>query len=214
MKKLLIALAALFTCVALSAQTKGEKYIAVSAGASFGSETVTAHSASYTNTEKNPLASNLSAMGEFGYFVADNVRLALAVGVPFTSSPKSKTEDNIWLLNNTIGIQINPNIAYYVKLANNFYYTPEIGFSYEFGSYKEEMTGSVSMNLKYNGWDVYANILSLEFRVSKKLAIGANVGNISYASLKITEKGSADYIKYGQFKFNLNSASVHIRFYL
>ncbi len=39
------------------------------------------------------------------------------------------------------------------------------------------------MNLNYSGWDVYANILALEFRVSEKLAIGAGVGAVSYSTL-------------------------------
>ena len=115
---------------------------------------------------------------------------------------------------NAIGVKINPNIAYYVKLADSFYYTPEIGFSYELGSLKEDMTASTSMNLNYNGWSLYANILALEIRVSPKLAIGAGIGSISYSNVKLTEKGAVEYIKDGQFRFNLNDASVHARFYL
>ena len=213
MKKILLAAAALFVCVALSAQSKGEKYIAVSVGASFGSENVESYDGAYTTNTSSPLTTSFNVMGEFGYFIADNLRLALALGVPYSSTPTTKS-GNTWLRRNTIGFQINPNIAYYVRLADNFYYTPEVGFSYQFGGYKEDMTTSTSMNLNYSGWDVYANILALEFRVSEKLAIGAGVGAVSYSTVKYTEKGAAEYIKDGQFRFDLNSASVHVRLYL
>lgn len=213
MKRIIIAVAALFACVALSAQSKGEMYIDASLGASFGTENVESYDGSYTTNTSNPLSTTFSVMGEFGYFIADNVRLALAIGVPYSSSPITKN-GSTWLHRNAIGVKINPNIAYYVKLTDIFYYTPEVGFSYELGTLKEDMTASTSMNLNYNGWDIYANILALEFRVSPKLAIGVGIGSISYSNVKFTEKGAVEYIKDGQFRFNLNDASVHARFYL
>ena len=213
MKKLLLLSVALFASMTLFAQTKGEKYIAFSAAASFGSENVETYDGAYTTKASSPLTTGLSVMGEFGYFIADNFRLALAIGVPFSSTPTSQS-GNTWLHRNTVGLTINPNIAYYVKLANNFYYTPEIGFAYQFGSYKEDMTTSTSVNLKYSSWSLYANILALEFRVSPKIAVGAGIGSISYSNVKYTEKGSPEYIKDGQFKFNFNEAAVHVRFYL
>jgi hypothetical protein len=213
MKKSILVVAALFACVVLSAQSKGEKYIAVSVSASFGNETIETYDGAYTTSDSGPLTTSVDVMGEFGYFIADNVRLALALGVPYSSTPVTQS-GNTWLRRNTLGFQINPNIAYYVRLADNFYYTPEIGFSYQFGSYKEDMTASTSRNLNYNGWSIYANILALEFRVSPKLAIGAGVGSVSYVNGKYSMNGAVEYFKDGQLRFDLNGASVHLRFYL
>lgn len=213
MKRIILAVASLFACVTLFAQSKGEKYIAASIGASFGNENVETYDGAYTTSTSSPLTTSFDVMGEFGYFIADNVRLALAIGVPYSSTPTTQS-GNTWLRRNTVGLHINPNIAYYVRLADNFYYTPELGFSYQFGSYKEDMTTSTSMNLNYNAWNVYANILSLEFRVSPKLAIGAGVGSLSYSSVKYSRNGAVEYLKDGQLRFNLNDASVHVRFYL
>ena len=213
MKRIIIAAATLFACIALSAQSKGEMYIAASLGASFGSENVESYDGSYTTNTSNPLSTSFNVMGEFGYFIADNVRLALALGVPYSTSPTTQS-GSTWLQRSAVGLQINPNIAYYVKLADNFFYIPEVGFSYESGTLKDDITTSTSLNLNYNGWDVYVNILALEFRVCPKLAIGVGFGSVSYSSVKYTEKGAVEYIKDGQLRFNLNDASVHVRFYL
>lgn len=70
------------------------------------------------------------------------------------------------------------------------------------------------MNLNYNGWDVYANILALEFRISPKLAIGTNIGAISYSNVKYTERGAVKYIKDSRYRLDFNDASIHVRFYL
>ncbi len=212
MKRILVISALLLGSIAMSAQSRGEKYIAGSIGASFGSQNSEFYDGSYTTTANQPLSTTLSIQAEFGYFVADNLRLALAIGVPFTSSPTSQS-GSTWLKTNTLGFQINPNIAYYVKLADRLYYTPEIGGAIEFGTYKEEMTASSSYNASTFGWDIYANLLAFEFRVSPKFALGVGVGSISYVKAKINDKSSSAYISNGQFHFNLNDAAVHARLY-
>lgn len=212
MKKLLTLSAMLFMSIAMFAQNRGDMYIAGSIGASFGNQKSDYFDGAYTTTSNQPLTTSFNLQAEFGYFVADNLRLALALGVPFSSSPSSKSGDT-WLKTNTIGLQINPNIAYYVIITDRLYYTPEIGGSFEFGSYKEDMTTSSSYNANYTGWDVYAHLLALEFRVSQKFAIGVGIGSISYGYAKIKDKSSTRYAGNGQFRFALNDAGVHARFY-
>lgn len=212
MKKVLLIAAAILACVTVSAQSRGDKYIAGSLGASFGSQTARSYDGAYTTSQSQPLTTTVSIQAEFGYFVADNLRLALCIGAPFTSTP-SQLSGSTWLKTNTIGFQINPNIAYYVRLTDRLYYTPEIGFSYEIGSYKEDMTTSTTYNASYNGWDVYANLLALEFQVNPKFAIGVGIGSISYGDVKIKDKSSSAYLSNAQLRFNLNDAAVHARFY-
>lgn len=212
MKKYLLSAVALFACIALSSQSKGEKYVAASVSSSFGNDKIERYDGYVTSNGSSPLTTSINAKGEFGYFVFDNVRLALALGVPYSSSPLSQSGDT-WLKQNIIGFQINPNVAYYVRLADNLFYTPEIGFDYELGSVREDVTTSISVNSEYNGWAVYANILAIELRVSQKLAIGAGIGAVSYSNGKYTQKGSEAYLKDNQFRFDFNNSAVHIRLY-
>lgn len=196
----------------MSAQNRGDKYIAGTIGTSFGSQYNKIFDGAYSTTHEKPLELSFITQAEFGLFVADNIRLALAIGVPFTSSPTTQSGDT-WLKTNTVGFQINPNIAYYAKLADRFYYTPEIGGAVEFGSYKEEMTANSSYNAYTFGWDIYAHLLAFEFRINPKIALGMLVGSISYIHTKIGNKGTYSYLTGEQFNFNLNNSSVHIRFY-
>ena len=213
MKRFLVVAVAVFVCVALSAQSKGDKYIALSASASFGSQNAEAYDGNYTSSQDSPLTTTACGQAEFGYFVSNNVRLALCLGVPYTSSP-SQLSGSTWLKTKTVGFDINPNIAFYVPLADRLYYTPEIGFSYESGSYQEDVSASITYKADYSGFDIYASILALEFRATDKLAIGVGIGSIARVTAKIKDPETSNYLKTNQFKCDLNSASVHLRFYL
>ncbi len=212
MKRTVLVSFFLFGCISLSAQSRGEMYVSASLGVSSGNRNAEYYDGAYTTKKPQPLSTSLSAQAEFGYFVVNHLRLALAVGVPYNSTPNTKSGDT-WLRTNIVGIQINPNVAYYVKLADRFYYTPEIGVSVGFGSYKEDLTANSSYNAKYKGWDVYANILAFEFRVCYRFALWAGVSQLSYGSVKIADKSSSSHIKNGQFSFNMNDASVGAKFY-
>lgn len=212
MKRTILVIAALLSCVASYAQSKGDKFIAASINASFGSQNTESSDGAYTTTQESPLTTSVGSQAEFGYFVADNLRLALCLGVAFNSSPVNQS-GGTWLKSNTIGFQINPNLAYYFHIADRLYYTPELGFSFETGSYKEDITPSTSYNANYSGWDIYANILALEFQVSPKLAFGVGIGSIVYANVKIEDKSSDAYFGNSQFLVDLNHASVHVRYY-
>lgn len=207
----LVAVVALFSA-AVSAQNKGEMYVAGSISASFGSQNSELYTGGISTTSNQPLGTSLNLQGEFAYFVANNLRLSLALGVPFSSSPTNK-DGNTWLYTKTVGFQINPNIAYYVRLADRFYYTPELGFSYEIGSYKEDQAANVSYNADLSGWDVYAHILAFEFRATQRFALGVMVGSLSYANAIIKDRSSDAYLGNGQFMFNFNSGGIAARIY-
>lgn len=199
--------------VAVSAQNKGDMSIAASIGTSFGFQETKTYVLPNWITERTPLNTTVNGMAEFSYFLVDNVRLALSLGVPYNSIPFTKSEGE-WLIVNTLGLQINPNIAYYVRLADKLYYTPEIGFSYELGRYSTEITKSVSYNENYHGWSVYANFLSFEFKVAPKFAIGAGIGSVAYAVATVHDSTNDVDSTTKQFQFNLNSSTVFVRFYL
>ena len=100
-----------------------------------------------------------------------------------------------------------------MRLADRFYYTPEVGVSVNFGSLKEQLSKSETYKTPFWGWDVYANLLALEFRVSERIAIGALVGGISYGSAIYTNVDTDVKATINQFDFDFNNSSIHFRFY-
>ena len=193
MKRIFCILLALTACVSLSAQQQGDKAISAFVGATFSN-------APYTLVQ--------AAVG-FDYFVADNFRLSLGVGVPFTSATIG---DN--LKQNSVGVYFNPNIAYYVKLADRFYLTPEIGGGYELGSFKQRYASTVLVNGKYNGYYFYFTPFQIEFKVNPRFSIGVAIGEFYYENYKYKDSSSQIVDKSNSFSFTLNSGNVSCRFYL
>lgn len=213
MKRILLIAALLCGTLSLFAQNKGDKYFAFSLGAGFGDQKQELSNGALSTTASQPLTTSLSLQGEIGYFIADLFRVGLALGVPFTSTPSTEADNGDWLMTKTVGLQINPSIAYYVPLADNLYYTPEVGGAYEIGSYKEELTTTNTYNADYTGWDLYLHFLALEYRVNEKLALGVGVGALSYVKATVTDKDTDASLSTSQFQFLLNSGSVNVRFY-
>ena len=185
MKKFLFVLAVVFGLSATAmAQQKGDKFI----GGAISATTV------------NAATFNLGVAIEGGGFVAD--RWALSG----TASYDLLNRDDHMLV-------VAPQVAYYVRLADRLYYTPEVGVSFDFGSRKEQLSVSESYKTPFWGWNVYANLLALEFKVSEKLSIGALVSGISYGNTRFTDKKTDAYLDSSQFNFDLNNSSVQVRFY-
>lgn len=212
MKKFLLLSVAMLICVASFAQKKGDKCVAGSLSLDCGTQKTTISDGSYSTSANQPSGASFSIGAEFGYFVANNLRLAMYLSVPFSSSPIEEI-DGKWLRNTATAFGINPNVAYYVQLTDRLYYTPEIGASLDFGSRKEQLSISESYKTPFWGWNVYANLLALEFKVTEKLSIGALVSGLSYGNIRFTDKKSDAYLDSSQFNFDLNNSSVHIRFY-
>ena len=212
MKKILLFSVAMLIGVASFAQKKGDMFVAGSISADFGTQKTTISDGSYSTSAKQPSGASFSLGAEFGYFVVDNLRLSMYLSVPFSSSPVEEV-DGKWLRNTAAAFAINPNVAYYVRLADRLYYTPEVGVSFDFGSRKEPLSVSESYKTPFWGWHVYANLLALEFKVSEKLSIGALVSGISYGNTRFTDKKTDAYLDSSQFNFDLNNSSVHVRFY-
>lgn len=212
MKKILLFSVAMLIGVASFAQKKGDMFIAGTISADFGTQTTSLSDGGYSASVSQPLSSSFGFGVEYGYFVADNLRLAMAMSVPFSSSPVEEV-DGKWLKDKASSFAINPNVAYYVRLADRFYYTPEVGVSVNFGSLKEQLSKSETYKTPFWGWDVYANLLALEFRVSERIAIGAFVGGISYGSAIYTNVDTDVKATINQFDFDFNNSSIHFRFY-
>lgn len=205
-----------FLCASLPtfAQEKGEMYLAGTLDLSVGTQKVVATSGSVSeSSDITPLNTSFSIGAEYAYFAAKNFRLALAASYGLSSEPKEKY-NNKWYRTNVNVFNLNPNIAYYVKIVDKFYYTPEVGVSFGFGKYKSPISEKSTYTCPYFSWNVYANLIAFEYRVSQHFAMGCGYGNIYYNSVKITDPDdNKNHIRENTFKFDLGTAGIFARYY-
>ena len=213
MRRFAIIISLIVLTTSVFAQNKFEKYVFVSGDASFGNMKIE-NSDGYHATVKfeQPFNTYLGLNAGFGFFVAKNFRLELGIGVPYSKEILSKDGDK-WLYDQVVGVSIRPSIAYFVKLADRFYYTPTIGGAFVFG--KEEMDVSNYQTEKYDYrlTGTYLNPLAFQFRVSPKFALGVEVGQVYYRRVKISHQVSGAYLAANQWRFNFNNISASALFY-
>ena len=185
----------------------------MSVSGSLGQAFVEYFDGSSTQAAQAPSDTKFGLQGEFAYFVADNIRLSFAVGLPYVSSPTQKV-GSIWLRDNQTGVSFNPNAAYYYKIAEGVYYTPEVGLSFGFGNRSSQESTSSTTHLKVKSWELYLQFISFEFRVNERLALGVAAGTLSYGSYRYNDINTAQYVSAVGPSFSLNDGSLFVRFYL
>ena len=98
-----------------------------------------------------------------------------------------------------------PNLAYYVRLCDKFYYTPglELGF-----------VSTFSKDLSMPGFGLDVNLGSFEFRPTNKLGISMNALSLSYAYRTYKESYSGVRINSNAVDFSLGiSPSIGVKYY-
>ena len=170
----LLCLCAAFT-INVSAQEKGDMYV----GGSFNLGTTT-----FTHEDGNLNALTYAVLPEYSYFVANNFRVGAELSCNFAADVAIFT--------------VSPNLSYYVKLLNNFYYTPELAFGGGFITGKDFALGALSVGL---------NVIAFEFKPSKHVGLCLNLDNIFHAYLPKDSFGS---VHFGI----LNSVGLGFRYYL
>ena len=213
MKKTVLFSIAMLMSVASFAQKKGDMYVAGSFATDFGAYTMSSSADGYATSEKTPFGTSFEIGGDYAYFVADNVRLGLGASFPFSSSPIEKV-DGKWLKDKTADFYFSPDVAYYVKLADKFYYTPEIGMLFGWSRNRTQLSPSLTESTSISTWGGYINILAFEFQASERMAIGVTVGGIAAYSSVYTYNDSDVKYKMNQFFCDLNNGSLHFRWYL
>ena len=213
MKKIVLFSIAMLMSVASFAQKKGDMYVAGSFATDFGAYTMSSSADGYATSEKTPFGTSFEIGGDYAYFVADNVRLGLGASFPFSSSPIEKV-DGKWLKDKTADFYFSPDVAYYVKLADRFYYTPEIGMLFGWSRIRTQLSPSLTESTSISTWGGYINILAFEFQASERMAIGVTVGGIAAYSSVYTYNDSDVKYKMNQFFCDLNNGSLHFRWYL
>lgn len=99
----------------LSAQSKGDKYVGGIIGITTTSISIDGSSASQTTFGFAP---------EFGYFASDKLRIGGSIGYQLISANGETTH----------GLTAGPSLAYYVRLCDRFYYTPQLAVGFAFAS--------------------------------------------------------------------------------
>ena len=212
MKKLLLLFGVVILSMNVFAQNKGDMYVLTSVKASFGKmssyQIYNNHSSLYA---EQPMDTQLGLGIGFGYFVANNFRLELVVSGYSVKSPREEAS-SVWLNDVNKGVQLNPNISYFVKLADRFYYTPEIGASFDFGKYVYEETVGRSMTYPVRGYSLYANLLAFQFKVSQRFSLGVNAGDVQYTHGTYYDSDEP-FFESKSLGFRWNSGSIAAYFY-
>ena len=213
MKKIVLFSIAMLMSVASFAQKKGDMYVAGSFATEFGSYAMSSSADGYATSEKTPFGTSFEIGGDYAYFVADNVRLGLGASFPFSSSPIEKV-DGKWLKDKTADFYFSPDVAYYVKLADKFYYTPEIGMLFGWSRIRTQLSPSLTESTSISTWGGYINLLAFEFQVSERIAIGITVGGIAAYSSDYTYNDSDVKYKMNQIFCDINNSCLHFRWYI
>lgn len=163
MKKLLLpALAFLLWIPTVSAQSKGDKYIGGIIGVTTTSISIDGSSATQTTFGFAP---------EFGYFASDKLRIGGSVGYQMISSDGDATH----------GLTVGPSLAYYVRLCDRFYYTPQLAVGFAFAS-TEGMNGY--------GFDAGLSLGAFEVRPSAHIGLSLNLLSLQYSYLSYSGIGA------------------------
>lgn len=173
MRKILLSLVAIAAvAISASAQQKGESYFGVNLGyeTAKGWSKVTVHSAYIDDIEEVTLGGDDFGFGlEYGYFVANNLLLKAHIGYGF-----DKLGEEI-----SHSLNITPGLAYYVRLAKGFYYTPNISIGYGMSMNKQ----SDNSYLAANGFVAELQPLAVEFRPTERFAMTVSLASLQYAFL-------------------------------
>ena len=144
---LLIAIAALYISPS-NAQKRGDRF--------FGGNLKFALSSSGSNGYMST-GTYCSIAPEFGYFVADRVKIGGGISYEFSSGAHA--------------IAIVPDITYYQPIADRLYYTPQLCIGGGLGTYFGYVAGVFTLSL---------NLASFEYKPIDKLGISACLINLNY----------------------------------
>lgn len=177
MKKLLLCAVALtFSATTLFAQKQGDSYFGGMIGVA-------------TNTDSSKTLTTFSLTPEVGHFIEKNVRLGLSLGYGYSSGGERTAH----------ALTIGPTLAYYVRLCDRFYYTPELAFAFAYTS---------SRGINNYGFAAGLAVGAFEFQPSSRWGISLSLVSLDYSYL--THNGMAgDNLN---FQFGINP-SVGLKYY-
>lgn len=209
MNKLLTVCAslAIITCGSVSAQKKGEVSIGGIIGISGG------YSGIRSEGNGTPSSTAFNAGAEFGWFFADNWRLGASVQYALESNPYDESSDG-WLRQNTNLVLVGPDLTYYLKIRDGFYFTPGVAMFGTVGSVKVE-TRDIYVSKNVVGYGVELAPGAFEFRPTPHFAFSVSFLTLGYSFTNIKKVGQNDYdVKTDVLTYNLAiQPSIGLRYY-
>jgi len=163
--------------------------------------------------EKTPSATMISAGAEFGWFFADNWKLGANLQYAFESNPYEKYKDK-WLRQNTNLVLVGPQLAYYLRICDGFFFTPQIAAFGLLGTTKSE-TQRISEIKDVFGYGLELDPGAFEFRPTSRFAFSVSFLSLGYTFTKINADAQFDYdIKTDSISYNLAiQPSIGLRYY-
>ena len=182
MKRVLISIMALVAlCFTAAAQQKGEQSLGLHLGYDTG---VTGYKfylegiGIFHSTQEIKVKDghNIAAALEYSYFVCDNLRLSANVAYGFQGNPDTPSSAH--------SLTIAPGIAYYVRLAPNFYYTPNLNVGFACGITDTGSLGKDLESISLFGLGGELQPLAVEFRPTKRFAISVSLCSLQGAAME------------------------------
>ena len=178
MKRFLISIVALTAlCFTATAQQKGEQSLGLHLGYDTGVTGYKFHILGMASQEiKTNNGHNFTTALEYSYFVCDNLRLSANVAYGFQGNSDTPSSAH--------SLTIAPGIAYYVRLADNFYYTPNLNVGFACG-----VTGSGTLGKDWESMTMYGlgaelQPLAVEFRPAKKFAMSVSLCSLQGVAME------------------------------
>ena len=182
MKRVLISIMALVAlCFTAAAQQKGEQSLGLHLGYDTG---VTGYKfylegiGIFHSTQEIKVKDghNIAAALEYSYFVCDNLRLSANVAYGFQGNPDTPSSAH--------SLTIAPGIAYYVRLAPNFYYTPNLNVGFACGITDTGSLGKDLESISLFGLGGELQPLAVEFRPTKRFAMSVSLCSLQGAAME------------------------------
>jgi hypothetical protein len=144
---LLIAIAALYISPS-NAQKRGDRF--------FGGNLRFALSSSGSNGYMST-GTFFGIAPEFGYLVADRVKIGGKIGYEVSS--------------NAHAVTLTPNIAYYLPIIDRLYYTPQLNIGGGVGVYSGYVAGIFTLDME---------LVSFEYRPTERTGISTSLASLNY----------------------------------
>ena len=215
MKKIVLFAAALFACVSMSAQLKGDMSISGNLMFNAGNQTSTTQFGTSTETVKKPNPIDFGAGISYGYFVAENCEISLGVDFALQrewTNWQDSEASKLYDVNNSLSL--TPGFKYYVSIVDDlFYYTPNVymGFGLNFGSTQTSATETVKKENLPFVFGLGVDLVAFEIKPSFNFGSNFSLGGLYYTNETVRyETGSGDSIvRYkstkNDFKFGFES---------
>lgn len=129
------------------------------------------------------------------------------------SNPYEKSGDG-WLRQNTNLVLVVPDLAYYLKIRDGFFFTPQVTVFGTVGSVKVE-TADIYVSKDVVGYGVELAPGAFEFRPTPHFAFSVRFLTLGYSFTNIKKVGQNDYdIKTDVVTYNLAiQPSIGLRYY-